>query len=69
MPIISQCPVVVSIPCERSCSRPQTAGASVRGGQPSTGITFPKPSACIVGTSRPPTASATCARVDEPAVP
>ena len=69
MPIISQWPVVVSIPRLRSASRPYTAGASPRGGQPRSGMMLPRPSACIAGTSSPPTASATCARVEEPAVP
>src|SRR5919197_1076722 len=34
-----------------------------------TGMMFPSPSACIAGTSRPPTASATCWSVEEPADP
>ncbi len=69
MPIISQWPVVVSIPRLRSRRRPYTDGASRRGGQPRSGMMLPRPRACIAGTSRPPTASATWAIVDEPAVP
>ena len=37
-PISSQWPVVVSLPFERSSSRPATAGAPGCGGQPSSGI-------------------------------
>src|SRR6185437_3541845 len=69
MPIISQWPVVVSMPRLRSRRRPYADGASRRGGQPRSGMMFPRPRACIAGTSRPPTASATWAIVDEPAVP
>src|SRR5690348_14783369 len=69
MPIISQCPVVVSIPRPRSASRPHTAGASARGGHPASGSTLPSPSCCSAGSSRPPTASATCPSVFDPAVP
>ena len=69
MPIISQWPVVVSMPRLRSRRRPYTDGAARRGGQPRSGMMFPRPRACIVGTSRPPTASATCSSVEEPAVP
>src|SRR6476646_11043485 len=69
MPIISQWPVVVSIPRLRSRRRPYTDGASRRGGHPRSGMMLPRPRACIAGTSRPPTASATWASVDEPAVP
>ena len=69
MPIISQCPVVVSIPRLRSASRPHTAGASARGGHPASGSTLPSPSCCSAGSSRPPTASATCPSVFDPAVP
>jgi hypothetical protein len=50
IPIISQWPVVVSIPLLRSDSRPYTLGASGRGGQPAIGMTLPRPSACIAGT-------------------
>ena len=68
-PIISQCPVVVSFPFERSTSRPATAGAPGCGGQPSSGITFPSPSASRLGRSRPPTALAVLPRVFEPSSP
>ena len=54
MPIISQCPSVVSLPFERSSSRPATAGAPGIGATPSSGATLPSPSASIAGRSRPP---------------
>ena len=68
-PISSQWPVVVSLPFERSTSRPATAGAPGCGGQPSSGSTFPRPSASMFGRSRPPTAFATFASVFEPSSP
>src|SRR5262245_46423459 len=68
-PIISQCPVVVSLPLERSIRRPATAGAPGCGGQPSSGRTFPRPSASRLGRSRPPTALAVLPRVFEPSSP
>ena len=68
-PIISQCPVVVSLPFERSTSLPATAGAPGCGGQPSSGITFPSPSASRLGRSSPPTALAVLPRVFEPSSP
>src|SRR5688572_9017031 len=68
-PIISQCPVVVSLPFERSSSLPATAGAPGCGGQPSRGITLPSPSASRLGRSRPPTARAVLPRVFEPSSP
>ena len=42
MPIISQWPVVVSIPGERSRRRPHTDGASGRGRQPRSGMHVPE---------------------------
>src|ERR687892_2233372 len=68
-PISSQWPVVVSFPFERSTRRPATAGAPGWGGQPSSGITFPRPSASSEGRSRPPTARATLPSVFEPSSP
>src|SRR5581483_4495202 len=68
-PISSQWPVVVSLPRERSRSRPATAGAPGCGGQPSSGSTLPSPSASRVGRSRPPTARATFPSVSEPSSP
>src|SRR4051812_22399956 len=65
----SQWPVVVSLPRDRSTSRPATAGAPGCGGHPSSGSTFPRPSASSVGRSRPPTAFATLPRVLDPASP
>ena len=49
MPISSQWPVVVSLPFERSRSRPAIAGAPGCGAQPSSGSTLPRPSASSVG--------------------
>src|SRR5215203_3571522 len=68
-PISSQWPVVVSLPFERSSRRPATAGAPGCGGQPSSGITFPSPSASSDGRSSPPTARATLPSVLEPSSP
>ena len=68
-PISSQCPVVVSLPLERSTSRPATAGAPGCGGQPSSGSTLPRPSASRFGRSRPPTARATFPSVSDPSSP
>src|SRR6478672_7833012 len=69
MPIISQWPIVVSLPFDRSTSRPATAGAPLMGGQPSSGSTLPRPSASRLGRSRPPTAFATLPSVSEPSSP
>src|SRR5438132_8685241 len=69
MPISSQWPSVVSLPLERSISRPATAGAPLIGGQPSSGSTLPRPSASRLGRSRPPTALATLPSVSEPSSP
>src|SRR4051812_33606163 len=66
MPASSQCPTVVSLPWERSSSRPAAEGAVASGGQPASGMTLPRPSACRVGSRRPPTACATVASVLEP---
>src|SRR6186997_1415811 len=68
-PISSQWPVVVSLPFERSSSRPATAGAPGCGGQPSSSITLPRPSASSAGRSRPPTARATLPSVFDPSSP
>src|SRR6266516_2025578 len=68
-PISSQCPVVVSLPLERSARRPATAGAPGCGGHPSSSSTLPSPSASRLGTSSPPTARATFPRVSEPSSP
>src|ERR1700741_1150340 len=68
-PISSQCPVVVSLPFERSSSRPATAGAPGCGGQPCSGSMFPSPSASRFGRSSPPTALATLPSVSEPSSP
>src|SRR5438132_14275631 len=69
MPISSQWPSVVSLPLERSISRPATAGAPLIGGQPSSGSTLPRPSASRLGRSSPPTAWATLPSVSDPSSP
>ncbi len=69
MPIISQWPSVVSLPFERSTSRPETAGAPACGGQPSSSSTLPSPSASRFGRSSPPTARATFPSVSAPSSP
>src|SRR5689334_20634298 len=66
MPISSQWPVIVSLPLERSSSRPATAGAPGWGGHPWRGATFPRPRASRLGRSRPPTAWATLPSVFDP---
>ena len=68
-PISSQWPAVVSLPFDRSSSRPATAGAPGCGGHPSSGSTLPSPSASRLGRSRPPTARATFPSVSEPSSP
>src|SRR5918992_3725838 len=68
-PMSSQWPVVVSLPFERSIRRPATAGAPGCGGQPSSGMTLPSPSASSEGRSSPPTARATLPNVFEPSSP
>ena len=70
MPIISQCPVVVSMP-EAALDQPAPHGRGVRraAGSPASGSTLPSPSCCSAGSSRPPTASATWPSVFDPAVP
>ena len=68
-PISSQCPAVVSFPFERSIRRPATAGAPGCGRHPSSGSTFPSPSASMFGRSSPPTARATFPSVSEPSSP
>src|SRR6266511_696261 len=65
----SQWPSVVSLPLERSRSRPATAGAPGMGGHPSSGSTLPSPNASRLGRSRPPTARATLPSVSEPSSP
>ena len=69
MPMSSQWPMVVSLPAERVVRRPTTDGGASAGGQPLSGMTLPSPSSWRFGSSRPPTASATLARVDDPASP
>ena len=68
-PIISQCPVMVSLPGERSAMRPHDAAGRATGGTPMMGTTFPSPIAPITGSESPPTARLRLPRVSEPASP
>src|SRR4051794_6012832 len=68
-PIISQCPVVVSLPAETSVARPCAVPGSARGTTPSIAVNRPSPRPSSTGASSPPTASATWARVSDPASP
>src|SRR4051812_32019415 len=55
MPIISQCPVVVSLPSDISDMRPNPAPAFSDGAHPGIPVMFPRPHFCRFGTTRPPT--------------
>src|SRR5437870_5668846 len=57
------------MPKLRSRRQPYTDDASRRNRQPRRGMMLPKPKTCIANTSKPPTASTTCAIVDEPTMP
>ena len=59
-PISSQWPLIESLPGPSGCRRPWIAGSAL-GGTPRRGRIEPSPSACSVGSSSPPTASARCA--------
>ena len=69
IPIISQCPVVVSLPAETSVARPCAVPAAARGATPSIGVSRPRPSSSSAGTRNPPTAAAVWASVFEPSSP
>ena len=69
MPIISQWPVVVSIPeapLAAAGRRPRARRA--RGGQPRSGMMFPRPRACSAGTLEPADGLGDVPSVEEPAV-
>ncbi len=69
IPIISQWPVVVSFPFERSAIRPKNPAGAGSGGTPAIGVTFPSPSRPSVGSDSPPTARLVLPIVFEPSSP
>src|SRR4029077_2630193 len=69
IPIISQCPVVVSLPAETSVARPWADPARAPAGTPWIEPTSPSPSAWRFGACRPPTARAVLPSVSDPASP
>src|SRR5438067_12255260 len=69
MPTISQCPVVVSFPCETSAIVPKLARGADAGGQPAMPVRFPRPQLCSVGSVCPPTRVAMLPSVFAPASP
>src|SRR3954462_6595254 len=69
MPIISQWPVVVSLPAENSVARPCAVPGSARGAMPSIWVNRPSPRPSSAGASRPPTDRATCDSVSDPVSP
>src|SRR5207253_10202247 len=68
-PIISQCPVVVSLPWDCSDMRPNAARGESVGGQPAMAVMFPRPHDWRFGTRRPPTLRAQFPSVFAPASP
>jgi hypothetical protein len=68
-PDISQWPVVVSLPAERSVRRPCAVPASALGSTPAIVVSMPRPSAPRFGAVSPPTAAAVLPSVSEPASP
>ncbi len=68
-PIISQCPVVVSLPAERSAMRATTPAAGSAGGTPAVPVSRPSPQEPRFGSASPPTAAAVCATVLAPSSP
>ncbi len=69
IPAISQWPVVVSFPAERSVRRPWAVPASALGGTPGISVRWPSPRAARFGARRPPTARAQFPSVSEPSSP
>src|SRR5688572_6693294 len=69
IPDISQWPVVVSLPAERSVSRPCAVPGSDRGSIPSIAVSRPRPSPPRFGAEIPPRALAVFPSVSEPASP
>ncbi len=68
IPAISQCPVVVSLPLERSAHRPYEPRSWSNGGTPCSGRIFPRPYRCRLG-SRTVRDSRIWPRVSAPASP
>ena len=68
-PIISQWPVMVSLPCERSAIRPKKPEGAPSFGTPSMRVRFPSPIRPITGRWRPPTARLVFPMVSEPTSP
>src|SRR5919198_2311395 len=68
-PAISQCPVVLSLPAERSVSRPWAVPGPASGGTPRISVSNPSPSAARFGASIPPAARAQFPRVFVPSSP
>src|ERR1700722_1528531 len=66
MPAISQCPVIVSLPFERSAKRATNAAGRSAAGTPRIAVKFPSPSRAQVVSRRPPSRSATLASVLAP---
>src|SRR4029453_12212198 len=69
MPHISQCPVVVSLPAERSVRRPWAVPGPAVGAMPSIGVSRPRPSRSRFGAWIPPTAREDLPGVSEPSSP
>ena len=69
IPIISQCPVMVSFPRDRSAIRPWNALGNGSGGTPAMAVRWPSPILPITGTARPPTARLVFPMVSEPTSP
>src|SRR5581483_261571 len=69
IPDISQCPVVVSLPADRSVRRPWAVPSAARAGTPATSVSMPSPSAPRFGARIPPTARAQLPSVLEPSSP
>src|SRR5262245_40402707 len=69
IPAISQCPVVVSLPAERSVRRPRAVPGRASGSTPAIVVSMPRPRAPRFGARIPPTAEAVLPSVSEPASP
>ena len=68
-PTISQWPVVVSFPADRSAIVPKLARGAEAGGQPAMVVRFPRPHVWSVGSFSPPTRVAVLPSVFAPASP
>ena len=56
--IISQCPVMVSLPALTSRKRAQDARGAAFRATPRISVMFPRPNVCNVGIAKPPAAAA-----------